>query len=87
MIRKADKNVITTEKNEANQGHCTPVGCHLSLQAGMVCAESGKEAMRENEAVMSSPGATEGGRGDVGQEVYSAERETSKLGVLITFTS
>ena len=43
---------------------------------GMVCAESGKEAVREPVVVMSSPGVQEKGVGGCGTgRVYSAERQ------------
>lgn len=51
--------------------------------------ESGKEAVNDSEAVMSSPGAREAGGWGYGAGVHSSgrEKETSKAGALMTFTS
>lgn len=54
---------------------------------GMVCAESGKEAVRERVVVMSSPGVQEKGGGRMWDRKSLFSRETSKLGVLITLAS
>lgn len=67
--------MITTGKNETHQGHCTPVGCRPTLQKGDGLCEVWKEAVKENEAVMSSPGAREVG-GGTGQEfIHQRERK------------
>ena len=47
---------------------------------GMVCAESGKEAVRERVVVMSSPGEQEKGVGGCGTgRVYSADTQASSV--------
>ena len=53
----------------------------------MVCVGSGKEAVTENEAVLSSPGVREVGGGMQQEFMQQRERPTSKVCALMICTS
>lgn len=66
------------QKNETNQRQHTPAGCHPNSQKGLGCVGSGKGAVKEDQAVMSSPGAKETG-GSVGQEELFCRKRQARL--------